>query len=141
MTELAARMAELWTPETAGALLALVAATGLASWLNDAAAAAAGRVPVVGGIAARVVRWFGGRAWSWLEREVKASAERSVKEQETEPKSDEKKKEDATLELQRVEPGLTKTEAGAEIEKALQRLKADAARYEKERAKRQPKPH
>lgn len=130
---------DMWTPEVATALLALVTATGALAWLNDALAYQARRVPVIGGVLAWGVRWAGGRLWRWLEHEIPAMAERKVREQDG-PDNDIKpnavKKADATKALVASEPGLSQARADSEIEQALQRIKADAERFEKERERR-----
>ena len=121
-------------------LLALLGSGALIALLNDDLAALAQRLPVVGGVAAPLVRRLSPHFAAWLRGEVARSAEQVVLEIEAQAiKKTERgvtkavlnveKKAAALRELRVREPGLTAKQRDEEIERALERLKADAAMH------------
>ena len=121
-------------------LLALLGSGALLALLNDDLAALTQKIPYVGGLAAPVVRRLSPRFAAWLHGEVARSAEQVVLEVEAQAKKttergvtkavlDVEKKAAAVQELRVREPGLTQQQRDEQIERALDRLKADAAMH------------
>lgn len=112
-------------------LLAVLASSALITFLNDAVAHLVAKVPVIGGLLALIVRRATPAFWDWLQNAVRESAERAVREADavaTPRTTNAEKKATATEALAAAQPGLTASQLDVEIEAALARVKADAAR-------------
>lgn len=73
-------MSELFAQPIAQIVAAVLGALAVLSILDDAAAELAGRIPVIGPIAARLARWASGRFRAWLGERIPAIADRVVRQ-------------------------------------------------------------
>lgn len=123
-------------PTVHALLLALLASEALITFFNDTLAQFAARVPVVGPLLALIVRRATPAFWTWLETQVRDSAERAVREADarTVPGHTDGRTKALLARgvLANAQPGLTPAQVESEIERAYQRVKADAQRAARE---------